>query len=208
MQLNTPSASAKIRLLQAAEHCLLRDGYAALSTRGVADNAETPLSQIHHHFGSKQNLMLELLKHQNAKLLERQARTFEQDAPLSQRWLRACDYLDEDLRSGYVRVLQEIIAAGYSDERLAEAARELLAGWFELLHRLAPEAREVLGGWGEMSGEEIACLIGLAFLGAESMLLIGMDLPIRGALRGVGRTIERLEAERPEAHGREVNDAA
>lgn len=193
MDLSASPTGAKLQLLEAAEHCLLRDGYAALSTRAVAETANTPLSQIHYHFGSKQNLVLSLLAHQNHKLLERQARTFEERLPLSQRWLRACDYLDEDIRSGYVRVLQEIIAAGYSDKKLAEAARALLAGWFQLLKQLADEADHLLGGFGELSSEDVACLVGLAFLGAESMLLIDMDLPIRKALRAIGGTIQAVE---------------
>jgi hypothetical protein len=30
---------------------------------------------------------------------------------VSEQWNRACDYLDEDIASGYVRILQELIAA-------------------------------------------------------------------------------------------------
>ncbi|HEY8003901.1 MAG TPA: helix-turn-helix domain-containing protein [Phenylobacterium sp.] len=184
---------ARLRLLEAAEACLLRDGYAALSTRAVADAAAMPLSQIHYHFGSKQGLVLALLAHQNEKLLRRQARTLGRDAPLSERWLQACDHLEEDLRSGYVRVLQEIIAAGYSDAQMAKAARDVLSGWYVLLTELAGEGDEALRGWGALSNVELGCLIGLAFLGGESMILIGMDMPVLSALRGVGHAVRTLE---------------
>ncbi|THD83359.1 MAG: TetR/AcrR family transcriptional regulator [Phenylobacterium sp.] len=183
----------RLRLLEAAETCLLRDGYAALSTRAVAEAAQTQLSQIHYHFGSKQGLVLALLEHQNEKLLRRQAVTLGGDAPLSARWLQACDHLEEDLRSGYVRVLQEIIAAGYSDATLAAAARQVLAGWYALLIPFAEEAGAALGGFGALTGAEVACLVGVAFMGAESMILIDVDLPIRSALRAVGHTLENLE---------------
>ena len=43
--------------------------------------------------------------------------------PLWQRWERACDYLDEDLASGYVRILQEMMAAGWSNPEIAAAVR-------------------------------------------------------------------------------------
>jgi AcrR family transcriptional regulator len=185
--------AARLRLLEAAEACLLRNGYAALSTRSVAELAGMPLSQIHYHFGSKQGMVLALLEHQNEKLLSRQAATFGREAPLSARWLQACDHLDEDLRSGYVRVLQEIIAAGYSDREMAAAARNVLLGWYMLLTELAEEATSQFGAMGAMSGPEVACLVGMAFLGAESMILIDMDLPIRDALRSVGRSLEVLE---------------
>jgi AcrR family transcriptional regulator len=190
-----PRGVARLRLIEAAEVCLLRDGYAALSTRAVAETAQSPLSQIHYHFGSKQGLVLALLEHQNEKLLSRQAETFGREAPLSARWLQACDHFEEDLRSGYVRVLQEIIAAGFSDAEMAEAARKVLAGWFTLLTELAEEISERIGGLGGLSNAELASLVGMAFLGAESMILIDMDAPIRSALRGVGTILETLEQE-------------
>ena len=190
---------ARLRLLEAAEACLMQSGYAGLSTRAVVDAAGMPLSQIHYHFGSKQGLVLALLEHQNAKLLRRQAALFGAPAPLSARWMQACDYLDEDLESGYVRVLQEIIAAGYSDPELAAAARKALAGWFELLTRLAQEARETLLGPLPLAAADIACLVGVAFLGGETMLLINMDLPVKRALRGVGEAIAALERTKADA---------
>jgi AcrR family transcriptional regulator len=186
--------AARLRLLEAAEMCLLRDGYADLSTRAVAEAAGTPLSQIHYHFGSKQGLVLALLEHQNEKLLRRQAETLGADAPLSARWLQACDHLEEDLKSGYVRVLQEIIAAGYSDDEMAKAARRVLDGWDTLLTNLGAELKAAVEGLSGFESREIAALIGMAFLGAESLILIGMDLPIRQALRGVGRALQALEA--------------
>jgi AcrR family transcriptional regulator len=189
------TSEARLQLLEAAETCLLRDGYAGLSTRAVADAAATPLSQIHYHFGSKQGLVLALLEHQNAKLLRRQAEMYGKDAPVSARWFQACDFLDEDLRSGYVRVLQEIIAAGYSDAELAAAARELLSGWFTLLIQLGEEVRNAVTALRPLRGDQLGCLAGLAFLGAESMILIGIDFPIRDALRSVGDLLQAAEQE-------------
>jgi AcrR family transcriptional regulator len=190
----TSRGEARRRLLEAAEVCLLRDGYAALSTRAVAEAAGSPLSQIHYHFGSKQGLVLALLEHQNEKLLRRQAATLGADAPLSARWLQACDHLEEDLASGYVRVLQEIIAAGYSDAEVAQAARRVLDGWFVLLTGLGAELREALPELRTLESPEIAALVGAAFLGAESVILIGMDVPIRSALRGVAQALAAQEA--------------
>lgn len=192
---------ARDRLLEAAEACLVRDGYAALSTRAVAAAANTPLSQIHYHFGSKQGLVLGLLKHQNAKLLARQSRLFGADAPLSARWLQACDFLEEDVASGYVRVLQEIISAGYADLDLAAAARTLLSGWFELLTQVSLEARASFGETGLISDAELGTLIGLVFLGAETMILLDLNLPIHSALRAVGSVLACREVPVPSESG-------
>jgi AcrR family transcriptional regulator len=102
----------RLRILAAAKGALLDVGYANLSTRGIAQAAGVPLSQIHYHFGSKQNLMLAVLDTENRLRLGRQAAMYKSKLPLWKQWLQACDFFDDDLESGYVRVLMEMTAAG------------------------------------------------------------------------------------------------
>ena len=130
----------EIALLRAAESCLLEHGLAGLSTRKVAEEAGMPLSQIHYHLGSKRGLLLALLEFQNEKLLARQQQMYGQPQPLWKRWNQACDYLEEDIASGYVRVLQEMIAAGWSNPGIAAAVRSFLARWYVLINDVAKEA--------------------------------------------------------------------
>ena len=189
-------------LLEAAKKVLHQKGYSGLSTRDVAAAAGAPLSQIHYHFGSKQGLVLALFEYLNAQLLDRQNALFHDPAlTLSQRWDRACDYLDEDIASGYVRVLQELIAASWADKAVAKIVRAGLMGWVTLLTDLARQAERQLGTLGPFSPEEVGALIGSAFVGAESAYLLGMEkqgAPVRQALRRVGDLIRALEARQPE----------
>ena len=190
------AADTRASILAAARERLLAVGYANLSTRAVAEAAEVPLSQIHYHFGSKQQLILAILEGENERLLARQRTMFAGPEPLWRQWERACDYLDEDLESGYVRVLQEMIAAGWSDAEVAAAVREYMAGWFRLLADVASRERPRLGGLGEFTAAEIAALMGLPFTGAESMILLGMPdsiIPARSALRKLGGVIRMME---------------
>jgi AcrR family transcriptional regulator len=189
-------ADTRTLILDAARSRLLADGYAGLSTRKVAEEAGVPLSQLHYHFGSKQGLILALFEEENLRRLARQQRLYAEDAPLWQRYERACDYLEDDLESGYVRVLQEMIAASWSNKELGSAVRDLLNGWFALLADVAREAEHQHGSLGPFTAEEMATLIGTAFIGSESLLLLGFDrdvLPIRSALRRVGVLIRQLE---------------
>jgi AcrR family transcriptional regulator len=114
----------------------------------VAEEAGVPLSQLHYHFGSKQGLILALLDVENQRRLARQQRMYAEDAPLWQRYERACDFLEDDLDSGYIRVLQEMIAAGWSNKELGDAVRELMGGWFALLGDVAREAEQRYGPLG------------------------------------------------------------
>jgi AcrR family transcriptional regulator len=188
-------------LLDAARTCLRQEGYAGFATRRVAELARVPLSQISYHFGSRQGLVLAVLAEENARLLERQAATFAETMPLWRRWERACDYLDDDLASGYVRVLQEMIAAGWSDPQIAAAVRANLQGWYDLLTGLAEEAGQRCGGLGPFTPAEVASLVGNAFIGSEALILVGLEsphIPARQALRKFGTLIRNME----EASGR------
>jgi AcrR family transcriptional regulator len=183
-------------ILEAARVGLLREGFSGLSSRKVAEVAGVPLSQLHYHFGGMQPLILSVLERENERLLERQARLYGQDRPLSQRYDQACDFLEEDIASGYVRVLQEMIAAGWANEEIAVEVRRLLRGWFDLLAAVVGEAEERFGQIGPFSAREISALVGVAFMGGESLLLLGLDgeeVPIRSALRRIGSLIRDME---------------
>ena len=184
-------------LLEAAKKVLRQNGHSGLSTRDVAAAAGVPLSQIHYHFGSKQGLMLALFDYLNAQLLDRQNAMFDDTTlSLSQRWDRACDYLDEDIASGYVRVLQELIAASWSDPAVAKLVRAALMGWFDLITGVAHQAERELGGLGPFSAVEVATLLGSAFIGGESLYLLVLEkkgAPVRQSLRRVGDAIRIAE---------------
>jgi AcrR family transcriptional regulator len=190
------SVATRSAILAAARQCLLADGFAGLSTRGVAQAASVPLSQLHYHFGSKQQLILDLLQEENTRRFARQTEMYAEDRPLWQRYEQACDFLEDDLESGYVRVLQEMIAAGWSDPAIGARVRDLLSGWIDLIAGVAREAEGRFGPLGPFPADEIAALIGQAFLGGEAMLLLGFDRrqwPVRTALRRISILIRELE---------------
>jgi AcrR family transcriptional regulator len=186
-----------VTLLEAAKAVLRRSGYAGLSTRDVAAEAGVPLSQIHYHFGSKQGMMLALFEYLNAQLLDRQSAMFA-DATLkfSEQLDRACDYLDDDIASGYVRVLQELIAASWADAAIAKVVRGAIRGWVDLIIAAAREAERAHGSLGPFTPEEVGALISNAFIGAESLQLLGLEsksVPVRRALRRIGDLLRQPE---------------
>jgi AcrR family transcriptional regulator len=190
------TADTRTAILAAARGRLLDDGYANLSTRAVAEAAGVPLSQIHYHFGSKRQLILAVLDAETVRLLERQREMFDTPQPLWVRWERACDFLDADIESGYVRILQEMIAAGWSDPEVADAVRRVMGGWYGLLEEVAQREVERGVDFGEFTPGEIASLMGTPFIGAEELILLGVSestLPMRSALRKVGRLLRQIE---------------
>ena len=197
-----PVTAAKVQatrtgLLEAAKQVLRAQGYAGLTTRGVAGVAGVPMSQIQYHFGSKEGMVLALFEYMNAQLLERQNAMFaDRSLTLSEQWDLACDYLDDDLATGYVRVLQELLAAGWANPEIGRVVRDGIMGWVELLTDLARRAQENYGSLGPFTPEDIAALVSAAFIGMEAYLLLGLEeqgLPLRRSLRRFGDVIRMLE---------------
>lgn len=198
-----PRRTSVERILEAARECLGESGFAAFSTRSVAERAGVPLSQIHYHFRSKQQLLLRVLAEENQELVGRQRALFEGPGSFAEKWDRACDYLETDLGSGYVRRLHELYGQAFADPVIALQLRAMISGWLaaiaDLVRRsLRPETLARVG----LSPEAFAAIAGSAFLGAESTILIGMgesEAPNRQGLRQVGRWIAVLEARQASA---------
>lgn len=187
----------RMLILDAAKQVLRERGYAALSTREVAAKAKVPLSQIHYHFGSKRGLLIALYEYLDTQLLDRQRALFrDSNLSLADQWDRACDYLDEDMASGYVRIARELAAAGWADPEIGRMMRTSHVGWFKVLTEVARKFEARIGGFGSLSAEDVVALVTNAFLGAEALLLSGIDsdvVPVRESLRRVGTLIRKLE---------------
>lgn len=192
----TVEPKTRASILDAGKQALLDGGYSGLSTRKIAEAAGVPLSQIHYHFGSKQGLVLAVLEEENRKLLKRQQTMYSQEMPLWKQWEQACDYLEDDLESGYVRVLQELMAAGWANPEIGVAVKDMLRNWYVLLADVADRASERIGGLGPFTPSEAGFVAGVPFLGAEAMILLGFteeEVPIRSALRKFGEVLRALE---------------
>jgi AcrR family transcriptional regulator len=201
------AVDTRSRIIEATRRRLLADGYAGLSTRKVAEEAGVPLSQLHYHFGSKGGLITALFAEENDRVLARQTRMYAQDSPLWRRYEQACDFLEDDMESGYVRVLQEMVAAGWSNPEIGKVARDLLLGWYVLLVDVAREAERRFGALGPFTPEEVATLVANAFVGSEALLLLGVErpvMPIRSALRRIGVLIREREEGADPPEGRQA----
>ncbi len=197
MQTSPPKFDAtKTALLEAAKSVLLAEGYSGLSTRAVASAADTQMSQIRYHFGSKEGMVLGLYEYLTDQVMNRQIEMFsDKTIPLSQKWDIACDYLDTDVATGYVRVFQELMALGWSNDKVAVEIKKSLSHWFELHQSLAKEFQNSFGSFSPFPMEDIVALVGPAFVGVEAFILLGWEdqMPVRRSLRRFGNVIRHFE---------------
>lgn len=188
--------STRAQLLVAAAAVLSEQGYTAASMRAVADRAGTPLSLVHYHFGSKRGLLLAVLDDLTEQLLKRQQLMFSDNRPFAEQWRTACEYLREDIRSGYVRILWELWAAGLADPELAERWQGMQRGWRNLILERLERWKAEFDIELPMNPRAIAALIGNLFEGAETEILAGVsedESPHIEALKACAALIARAE---------------
>ena len=96
-----------------------------------------------------------------------------------------------------MRVLQELIAARGCAAALAKVVRSAIMGWIDLIVGVARKAERELGGMWPLTPEEVGAFAADAFIGAESLYLLGFEKkgsPIRQALRRIGDLVRTAEA--------------
>ncbi len=192
--------ATRAQLLAAATAVLSEQGYTAASMRAVADRAGTRLSLVQYHFGSKRGLLLAVLDDLSERLLARQQSLFDDGRPFAEQWRTACDYLREDIRSGYVRILWELWAAGLADPELAERWQETQRNWRELIVERIERWTSDHDVELPMRPRALGALIGNLFEGAETEILAGVpehDSPHLEALEACAALIARAEEPGP-----------
>jgi AcrR family transcriptional regulator len=164
--------STREHILAAALRVLARDGFAKLSARTIAAEARTNLALLNYYFGSKEKLLLTIFDELDAQRLKRQQDMYAgPDEPLSQKWRKAVAFYHLDLEDGYVGMLQELTAHGYSNPVIAERMRETRNQWRALLAEVAAEYLPALGI--NLPPAWVASAVASFWFGMETQHLIG-----------------------------------
>jgi AcrR family transcriptional regulator len=141
-----PAASARKRtrvdgvttrtlILEAARRRLCEGGYARLNVRDIAADAGVNHALIGYHFQGKRQLVMAVLDDANKRLLERQARMYKSEGTAGEKWRQACDFYDEDIASGFVRLMMELMAASFNDEALRSEFLPRLLAWNQVVEQ-------------------------------------------------------------------------
>lgn len=191
------------RILDATFRRLATQGYAALRVRDIAEEAGVNVALINYHFGSKDQLMLDVLDAANEKLLERQSSMYQTPQGFAEKWAEARRFYESDLATGFVRVQAELMAAAYSNPWLRERVAPRVLAWGDLIFASVREAFEELAAQGvalpaELTPEVVANWIGHYWLGMEIGDLMGgwspPDRSNKKALDAVEQLLKALDA--------------
>lgn len=196
------SGETKARILDAAFRRLAQEGYAALSVREIARDAGVNHALINYHFGSKDQLVIEVLDAANRRLLARQAAMYKAPGSFADKWAQARRFYESDLASGFVRVQYELWAASLSNPTLRERFAPRLLAWKKVVRDAVHDALDALERDGVVlpppfTAEVIGCWIADFWLGMEVIDLLGVEGEAarhRLALDAVGQLLQSLDA--------------
>lgn len=134
-------AATRSAILRAARDRLIEVGYANQNVRDIAQEAGVNHALIGYHFHGKQQLVLAVLDEANRQLLERQAQMYRGIASASKQWQEACDFYEEDLQSGFVCLLMELMGASFHDHELRAEFVPRILQWHRLMRPLRQEGQ-------------------------------------------------------------------
>jgi AcrR family transcriptional regulator len=133
-------------VLDAAERLLIESGYGGVSARRLAKEAGVNLGLIHYHFGSMENVFVEVLERYTSRLTERQKALYAADLPFIEKWRTAMSYLLEDDRSsGYEKIWLELQAMAWNHPEMRKRLARVNARWRAVLTKAFLEAMQEYG---------------------------------------------------------------
>jgi TetR/AcrR family transcriptional regulator len=180
------------RFLDAAERLLVEIGYAAITTRKLADEAGANLGLVHYYFGSMEEVFFQVLERFTAQLIARQRAMYSGPGRYIDKWREAMRYLDED--RPYQKIWWELQAMAWNRPEFQPRVARVHRAWREAMRGAVTEAlkRYKLDD-GELSTEAWVTLIVTVNEGIILERLSGIDRGHRELLTDIDRWLESKE---------------
>ena len=136
--------AAEAALLDAAERLLRDHGYAAITTRRLAQVAGVNHGLVHYYFGSNENLLLAALERFTEGLVARQRELYARDIAFVDKWRTAMTFLvSED--AAYEKIWMELQALAWNNTGVRERLARVNAEWRAVLTNAFDQPRRDLG---------------------------------------------------------------
>jgi AcrR family transcriptional regulator len=181
-------AAAEEALLDAAERLLAGAGYAAVTTRRLAEEAGVNHGLVHYYFGSNENLLVHALERFTTRLIARQRELYAADLPFAEKWRTAMRYLVGDDVS-YQKIWLELQALAWNNADISERLARVNAEWRAVLTEAFDEPHRQLGI--ELPLEALVSLVMTFNLGIIVERLGGIEAGHRELLDWIDRWISR-----------------
>lgn len=119
-------SETRVLLLDVTEKIMVKDGYAAVSSRRIAKDAGVTAALVHYYFGTLDDLFIAVVRRRAEEQLERQARLLDSQRPLHALWAMSTEPTDTRLLmeltalANHRKVLRAELAASAEQFRKAQ----------------------------------------------------------------------------------------
>jgi AcrR family transcriptional regulator len=183
-------SAAEESLLDAAERVLVDAGYAAITTRRLAEEAGVNHGLVHYYFGSVENLLVRTLERFTERLITRQREMYAADMPFLEKWRTAMRYLmSEDV--AYEKVWLELQALAWNQPDLREHLARVNGEWRAVLTEAFEQPHRELGV--EMQLETLVSLVMTFNLGIIVERLGGIETGHSELLEWIDAFLEKRQ---------------
>ncbi len=189
----TDGLNTREAILEATFQRVASDGYSQLNIREIARQAGVNHALINYHFRSKQQLVLEVLDQANMRLLARQQEMYAQPDTVSGKWRKACEFYEEDVRSGFIKLMMELMAASFSDPVLRAGYLPRFLAWRRVVDAAARDAIAQHSLDLPISAQAISTMIGCFWIGMEAEMALGVTEADGHHQQALGAMLSLLE---------------
>ena len=129
-------AAKREQIVRAAIAALLDVGFSRASTRAIAAKGGFNQALIHYHFGSLNALRLAAIDHTSAIRMQRYRSAIEEATTLEEMVDVAVTIYREDLESGQMTMISELIGGSLSEPELAKGIVERMQPWIAFVEEV------------------------------------------------------------------------
>lgn len=127
-----PRRDTRERLIRGAFESLRTRGYASSSSRAIGSIAGVNPALVFYYFESVDDLLMAALAESNAERLSRYRSSVEEARSPSELVATLATIYRDDVSSGHIAVVSELVAASVSNPELAARVTALMDPWVEL----------------------------------------------------------------------------
>lgn len=163
----TRGEETRARIVEAAVDTLKREGFGGTSARAIARTGGFNQALVFYHFGSVRDLLLAALDETSARRMARYREVVGGAANLPELIAAATEVYREDLASGHIKVLAEMIAGASSMPELDPEIVRRIEPWIDFARDAIARVSATLPFLVPVPPEDAAFGIVALFLGIE-----------------------------------------
>lgn len=190
---NAGSEATRTRIIEATLETIRTEGMLGATARAIARTGEFNQASIYYHFGSINEAVLAGLKQMSEERLARYEKRMAEVASLSALVEVGAQLHREDVSSGTIHVLSQVMAAAAADDLFAKEIGEIFQAWIDVVERSLQRAFGDSPLAAALPLPELARAVSALFLGIELLgPPVGRDESLFDAVAAMVRVVEAL----------------